>query len=255
MKILVCGKGGSGKSTLSVMLARAFEAMGKVVLLVDADESNFGIPHLIGVDAPCDLMESFGGKKGFKEKLNAKFPADGEGVFDKKQSISDLASECISETGSIRVVTVGKIHHFDEGCACPMGILSKKFLSSLVVGGNEVVIVDTEAGVEHFGRGVIAEGDLILGVVDPTAESFRLVEKMREMASVAQKPVYFVLNKTEPDIESYMTSTLDPELVVEKIPKDNRMFMASLRGEPIREAGPQVSALADRLGGVELSRI
>ncbi|MFO7930342.1 MAG: ParA family protein [Desulfosalsimonas sp.] len=40
MKILVCGKGGSGKSTLSVMLARAFADMGRRVLLVDADESN-----------------------------------------------------------------------------------------------------------------------------------------------------------------------------------------------------------------------
>lgn len=253
MKILICGKGGSGKSTLSVMLARAFEAMGKKVLLVDADESNFGIPHLIGVKAPCDLMESFGGKKGFKEKLNAKFPDEGEGVFNKKQSLSDLAPQCVTETGGVRVVTIGKIQHFDEGCACPMGILSKKFLSSLTLGRNEVVIVDTEAGVEHFGRGVISEGDVILGVVDPTAESFKLVEKMREMAFDAKKPVYFVLNKTEDDIESYMTARLDPDLVAAKIPKDNEMFMASLQGEPIIKAGDHVLALAQKLAQIESS--
>ncbi|MFP4159145.1 MAG: P-loop NTPase [Desulfobacterales bacterium] len=244
MKILVCGKGGSGKSTLSVMLARAFADMERRVLLVDADESNFGIPHLIGVDAPCDLMESFGGKKGFKEKMNAKFPDSEEGVFDKKQGISDLAPECVAVADGIHVVTIGKIHHFGEGCACPMGILSRKFLSSLTVGENEVVIVDTEAGVEHFGRRVISEADVILGVVDPTAESLRLAEKMAEMAADAQKKIYFVLNKTEHEIESYMTAALPRELVAAKIPKDNEMFMASLQGKPIKKAGKEVSELA-----------
>ncbi|MFW6080862.1 MAG: P-loop NTPase [Desulfosalsimonas sp.] len=247
MKILVCGKGGSGKSTFSVMLARAFDAMGWLVLLVDADESNFGIPNLIGVSAPLDLMESLGGKKGFKEKMNANFPADGGGIFDKKQAISDLDPECVASAGKIHVVTIGKIHHFGEGCACPMGILSRKFLSSLSVGENEVVIVDTEAGVEHFGRRVIEEADVILGVVDPTAESFRLAEKMRNMAADAQKRIYFVLNKTEHDIESYMSASLPQELVAAKIPKDNEMFMASLQGRPITSTGKEVQQLAAML--------
>jgi CO dehydrogenase maturation factor len=37
---------------------------------------------------------------------------------------------------------------------------------------NEIVVVDAEAGVEHFGRRVDGECDLILGVVDPSYESF-----------------------------------------------------------------------------------
>ena len=244
MKILVCGKGGCGKSTLSVMLARAFAAMDRRVLLVDADESNFGIPHLIGVDPPMDLMESFGGKKGFKQKLNANFPSDGEGVFDKKQSTADIAPECVSQTGGIRVVSIGKIHHFGEGCACPMGMLASRFLSSLVLTDNEIVIVDTEAGVEHFGRGVIARGDVVIGVVDPTAESLKLAGKMREMADNAGKPVYFVINKNEAEVESLILEHLESEQVVARFPKDNALFLSSLRGLPIEQVDETAAALA-----------
>lgn len=40
MKISVCGKGGSGKSTIVSLLAERFAAAGKEVLIIDSDESN-----------------------------------------------------------------------------------------------------------------------------------------------------------------------------------------------------------------------
>ena len=42
MKISVCGKGGSGKSTIVSLLAERFAA-GKEVLIIDSDESNYGL--------------------------------------------------------------------------------------------------------------------------------------------------------------------------------------------------------------------
>ncbi len=247
MKIMVCGKGGCGKSTFSVLLARAFQKRGNPVLLVDADESNFGIPHLMGIEPPQDLMASFGGKKGFKEKLNQKFPADGEGIFIRKQTIDELPGACVAASDGIRMVSIGKIHHFGEGCACPMGILAKKFLASLKTEKDGIVIVDSEAGVEHFGRGVIAEIDVILDIVDPTAESFLLAGKMGEMAEAAQKPAFFILNKVEPAIEAIMVRHLDQKRVIGTIPRDDVMFMASLEGRPIETSTGAVDAIAEVL--------
>ena len=43
MKIMICGKGGCGKSTIAVLLSKAFQKKGYRVLIVDADESNIGI--------------------------------------------------------------------------------------------------------------------------------------------------------------------------------------------------------------------
>ena len=41
-----------------------------------------------------------------------------------------------------------------EGCACPMGVVSREFIEKLELKDQELLVVDTEAGVEHFGRGV-----------------------------------------------------------------------------------------------------
>ena len=35
-----------------------------------------------------------------------------------------------------------------------MGVISKEFIEKLELKDQEVLIVDTEAGVEHFGKGV-----------------------------------------------------------------------------------------------------
>jgi MinD-like ATPase involved in chromosome partitioning or flagellar assembly len=42
-KISVCGKGGSGKSTVVVLLTRGIRERGYQVLVVDSDESNPGL--------------------------------------------------------------------------------------------------------------------------------------------------------------------------------------------------------------------
>ena len=48
MKIIVCGKGGSGKSTVSTLIARALTHRGYGILMVDGDESNLGLHRLLG---------------------------------------------------------------------------------------------------------------------------------------------------------------------------------------------------------------
>lgn len=70
MKITICGKGGCGKSTVTSLLAKEFARMGKTVLVVDSDESNFGLHRQLGVELPRDYTEYFGGKdKAFKKMM------------------------------------------------------------------------------------------------------------------------------------------------------------------------------------------
>ena len=63
MKILICGKGGSGKSTIASLLAKNMQAQGYRVLVVDTDESNYGLSVQLGLNEPTELMEQIGGKK------------------------------------------------------------------------------------------------------------------------------------------------------------------------------------------------
>ena len=64
MKLILCGKGGCGKSTIATLLARSYAADGKQVLVVDSDESNFGLHRQLGLELPEDFTHYFGHKKG-----------------------------------------------------------------------------------------------------------------------------------------------------------------------------------------------
>jgi CO dehydrogenase maturation factor len=49
MKISVCGKGGSGKSTIVSLLASEAQTRGYHVLVVDSDESNSGFSECLAL--------------------------------------------------------------------------------------------------------------------------------------------------------------------------------------------------------------
>ncbi len=234
MKVLICGKGGSGKSTLSALISVALKNLGYRVLLVDADESNLGLHRLMGVSSPISLMDHLGGKKAFKSKLSPSFPKGPEdAIFSKRMSSGELSEACLAQADGIRLLVVGKIHAFGEGCACAMGLLSKTVLSKLDVADDEIVVVDTEAGVEHFGRKVDAECDMVLGVIDPTYESFMLAKKMQEMAEKAETEIFFVLNKVSEKVEAAMQQHINAEKVIARIPHDDTIFMDSLEGKEL----------------------
>ncbi len=77
MKVLVCGKGGSGKSTITALLAKAMARKGYNVLVVDSDESNFGLHRQLGVEMPEDFTNYLGGKKSPWRK-------DDEGISERR---------------------------------------------------------------------------------------------------------------------------------------------------------------------------
>jgi CO dehydrogenase maturation factor len=77
-----------------------------------------------------------------------------------------------------------------------MGVLSREFLKKLVLAEDELAVVDMEAGVEHFGRGVETSIDSVLIVVEPPLESVNVGQKIHELASeMGIKNVWAVLNK------------------------------------------------------------
>lgn len=260
MRIAVCGKGGSGKSTISALLAKQM-AKTKNVLVLDIDESNYGLHSQLGMAAPGDLMEYFGGKQDFKKMQRAPKTAPLGGLtvpgasgnqqqsrfFKKRWSFSDLPSEFVEIKGNLRLMAVGKIHDFGEGCACPMGVLTREFLENLDLGKDDVVIVDTEAGTEHFGRGVDKDFDLILVVIDPSYESLKLSKKFEDFGGQCGCKVYFVLNRVEPDIREEMLASVNCVNVVAEIPAKRELFKASLKGEELDLELEEIAKLAEFL--------
>ena len=264
MKISVCGKGGSGKSSITTLLANLARDRGYPVLVVDSDESNSGLYRMLGFDSPpTPLMDLVGGKKRVQRQLKSPSPAaESEqplNVLARHEiSIGDIPYPHILRRDGISLVCIGKILQSLEGCACPMGVLSREFLKKLRLKDSEMTIVDMEAGVEHFGRGVDTSIDTVLTVVEPSLESITLAERVNSLAAgsgVGNSSA--VLNKVpSPEMESKLREDLGQRgiTVIGAIPYDPELFEACLEGRPpgggntAEQIGEVLDSLLSRLG-------
>ncbi len=239
MKVCVTGKGGSGKSVVTSLLTRVLSQKGRQVLVIDADESNLGLVRMLGIDnAAPTLMAGLGGKAGVKARLNKAITlgaskADAKIFSEDTLKVTDIPAESVSGAGGIKLVQVGKIEKAMEGCACMMGILGREFLSKLELSHDEVVLVDMEAGVEHFGRGVESGADVVLVVVDPSFESVLMAEKIKGLVDQVDKRILVVLNKVPTDAVGVLEQELSERglEVSATVEQDPQVFAACLSGK------------------------
>ena len=248
MKISVCGKGGSGKSVLTGLLANQAISRGFGVIVVDSDESNSGLFKMLGFETPpVPLMEFVGGKKKLREKMSQP-----NILAESHFSIREIPSRHLIRRNGLALVSIGKILQALEGCACPMGVLNREFLKKLVLGKKEIAIIDMEAGIEHFGRGIDEGIDRVLLVVEPSFESIAVAEKIKGLASGLNKAVSAVLNKIDSE---RIALKLKGELrikgieVIGTVPNDPLVFEACLEGRAIggAEAFHAVGKVLDNL--------
>ncbi len=237
-KVMVCGRGGSGKSTLVSLLAHRLSERARV-LVVDADESNFGLNTMIGLEPPVKtVMDFLGGKSAVREKLMMWLRSGGDEkmqIFREGLSLESLPEVFLSAKANLSLVRIGKIEHSMEGCACPMGAVARSFLETLTVDKGEWVLIDTEAGIEHFGRGVLEGVDYVLVVVDPSKEAVLLADKACRMSKEAGKDWGVVLNKVENKITDILEGKLEQLGLspLGHVPYSDRIVAQNLEGEPI----------------------
>jgi len=134
-----------------------------------------------------------------------------------------------------------------------MGVLSREFLKKLSLEKNEIAVVDMEAGVEHFGRGVETSIDSVLIVVEPSFESLQLAEKVHSLsAGIGIKNIRAILNKVQSD---EIASKLESELVKRSIDTigcihyDTEIFHSCLEGLSLANgsAGQEIRDVFDSL--------
>lgn len=256
-KVLICGRGGSGKSTLVTMLAKRLAEQGDdKVLVVDSDESNLGLSKMLDISLPArTVMDSLGGKKAVGKSLMAAIKSEGTEevkMFSGDFTFRDIAADSVSWSGSVGVAQIGKVEHAHEGCACPMGALAREFLNKVRNKAAEWVIVDTEAGVEHFGRGVFEGVDAVLMAVDPSYEAVLLAEKAARLAKEAKKYFSVILNKVDPDTEVQLKGMLQEKgiEVAAVLPFSAQISQANLVGEPLQVTASLRQVLDELIEGI-----
>ncbi|MFC1990646.1 P-loop NTPase [Chloroflexota bacterium] len=249
-KIAVAGKGGVGKSTVVTLLANALRGAGYRVLVLDSDESNPGLQRLLGFDSAqakplLALLERFSPdeKKPETEWLNR-----------DEISTKDIPSEYILERDSLKFLMVGKIEDPFQGCACSMADVARMFIQKLSLEDKEIILIDMEAGIESFGRGMERGVDTVLIIVEPSFESLALAEKVSYMAEgIGVNRVRAILNKIPSEsIEKKIKEELEKRKIktAGTIYLDSKISEAGLVGEAIpdkSEAEEEAKKITERL--------
>jgi CO dehydrogenase maturation factor len=99
------------------------------------------------------------------------------------------------------------------------------------------MLIDTEAGVESFGRGVERGADTVLIAVEPSAESIALAEKISDMAeAIGVNRVRVLLNKVPSQkVEKKIIEEVGKKKikVIGSIYLDSQISDASLEGKAL----------------------
>ncbi len=192
MKIAVSGKGGVGKTTLCAGLLLALASENKKVIGIDADpDSNlaatleFSAPGKITpVSEMKELIEERAGEKGGFFKLNPK--------------VDDIPDKYCVEQKGIKLLVMGSIKKAGTGCYCPENSLLKALMTHLIIGREETLIMDMEAGVEHLGRGTSGSVDALIIVVEPGLRSIETALRIKKLAGDLKiKKIFAVANKIQ----------------------------------------------------------
>ena len=194
MKIAISGKGGTGKTTLSAMLAAALGLRGRRVIALDADP-DANLAAALGVrpdEQPTPLCEM--------KDLIAERTGSGEGAggyFKLNPRVSDLPGKYACRIGPVSLLALGGVKKGGGGCICPASALVKALLAHLILGRDEAVIMDMEAGIEHLGRATAQAMDALIVVVDDGPWSLQTAARISDLAGdIGMRKLFAVANRT-----------------------------------------------------------
>lgn len=238
MKIAVSGKGGVGKTTLSATLARIFAAEGKKVLAIDADP-DANLAGALGFEYPEDVIPISEMKELIAERTGTE-PGRYGSIFKMNPKVDDLPDTIAKEIDGLRFMTLGGVKKGGAGCVCPESVMLKMLVTHLILGRDDVVIMDMEAGLEHLGRGTSQAVDKLLVVVEPGKRSLETADVVKRLAQdLKMKNIGVVGNKVRNERdEQFIRNGLPGFEVLGMIPYTDEIIEADLQGKAVYDTSP-----------------
>jgi CO dehydrogenase maturation factor len=256
MKIAVTGKGGVGKSTIVGLLARALADDGWKVLAIDADP-DANLASAIGVPAerladlkPISKMVDLG-----RERTGA---TEGPGThFILNPKVDDIPDGFSVEHAGVKMLLMGTVNHAGGGCVCPEHALVRTLLRHILTRRKECVLIDMEAGIEHFGRGTVEAVDLLIIVVEPGARSFQTAGQIERLAAeLGIRNICYVANKVASDQDRAFIAGRAGECdLLTTMPFDASVQSADQSGLSFYDSGPLGRERAEGLTHALLERL
>jgi len=210
------------------MLTVALAQSGRTVIALDADpDANLaaalGLPpeeHPTFLSDMTDLI---------KERTGA---ADAYGGYFKlNPKVDDIPDEFACKIGPIRLLALGGVTHGGDGCICPATALVKALLTHLIIGRQDALVMDMDAGIEHLGRGTTQSMDALVVVVDQGPWSQQTAQRVRALAAdIGVRNLCAVANRVtdETDLDAIVAS-LEGVPLIGQLPYDTRLMAGVAR--------------------------
>jgi CO dehydrogenase nickel-insertion accessory protein CooC1 len=182
-RIGIVGKGGAGKSTATILIAKILRDRGYEVCIVDADSTNVGLHQALGLaNPPASMIDYFGGMVFSGGSVTCPVD-DPTPLADAEVSLDQLSSGYyVRNQEGITLLTAGKIGDLGPGAGCdgPINKIARD-LRIRTEGIPPVTLVDFKAGFEDSARGAITSLDWVVVVVDPTNAAIQMAIHMKDM--------------------------------------------------------------------------
>jgi len=221
--IAVCGKGGTGKTTFAGMIIRyLLEKKKGPVLAVDAD-ANANLNEVLGIDIKATIGE-------MRELMKEEVPPG----MTKDVWFEYKVQEALTEAKGFDLLAMGRPE--GAGCYCAANTLARKYID-LLTENYPYIVIDNEAGMEHFSRLTTRDVDLLFIMSDASRRGIitaaRIRDLIRELKLNITRDV-LVLNRTngilEEDIrEGLRQNHLDLAGI---IPADEEIYHCDINGTP-----------------------
>lgn len=198
LRVVVTGKGGVGKTTLTALLARLLARRGMTVLAVDGD-AQLNLAHALGLPrAEAEALVPLADAKDYIEEKTGARPGAGWGLLlrlnpDASDAVDRFA---VRAPDGVRLLEMGTLHQAAVGCLCPENTLLAATMEAIALRPGEAILLDTQAGVEHFGRALARGFGHALVVADPTYNGISVALRAARLARDLGIPaIHLVVNR------------------------------------------------------------
>ncbi len=193
--IAVSGKGGTGKTTVVGLLVRYLLEKGKKpVLAVDAD-ANANLNEVLGVEIGPTIGEA-------RDLMKRDVPVG----MTKDVWFEYKIQEALVEKEGFDLIAMGRPE--GPGCYCAANTLARKCID-LLAGNYPYVVIDNEAGMEHFSRMTTRNVDLLLIISDPSVRGVVTAARIRDLIKELQLDVrqsVLLLNRVQNGLQAEITA-------------------------------------------------